>query len=106
MTFSHGIPLTAIRGVCMNKGQELWKQAKKLIPGGSQLLSKRSEMFLPDQWPSYYSKAKGVTVWDLDGKEYTDMCIMGIGSCILGYADDDVNNAVKKRIDNANMCTF
>jgi|GEM_PF-544470 len=90
----------------VGSGQVLWKRAKKIIPGGSQLLSKRSEMFLPDQWPSYYSKAKGIEIWDLDGKKYTDMCIMGIGSCILGYADDDVDSAVKKRIDNANMATL
>ncbi len=90
----------------MGKGQELWKKAKKLIPGGSQLLSKRSEMFLPDQWPSYYSKAKGIELWDLDGKKYIDMCIMGIGACILGYANKDVNKAVKERIDNGNMATL
>jgi glutamate-1-semialdehyde aminotransferase len=90
----------------MDSGIELWKKAKKLIPGGSQLLSKRSEMFLPEQWPSYYSKAKGTKIWDLDGKEYTDMCIMGIGSCILGYADDDVDKVVKNRIDRGNMATL
>lgn len=90
----------------MGKGQILWKKAKKIIPGGSQLLSKRSEMFLPNQWPSYYSRAKGINIWDLDGRKYTDMCIMGVGACILGYADDDVNRAVKKEIDNANMTTL
>ncbi len=90
----------------MGTGQELWKKAKTIIPGGSQLLSKRSEMFLPDFWPSYYSKAKGINVWDLDGNKLIDMSIMGIGSCILGYADDDVDNAVKKRIDAGSMCTL
>ena len=57
----------------MGKGQELYKKAKKLIPGGTMLLSKRPEMFLPELWPSYFSKAKGCKVWDLDGKEYTDV---------------------------------
>ena len=90
----------------MNKGVELWKKAKGIIPGGSQLLSKRSEMFLPGLWPSYYSKAKGCEIWDLDGRQYTDMCIMGVGACILGYADPDVDSAVKKRIDNGNMATL
>lgn len=90
----------------MDTGLELWKKAKKIIPGGSQLLSKRSEMFLPDYWPSYYSKAKGIEIWDLDGKKYTDMSIMGIGSCVLGYADSDVDSAVKERIDRANMTTL
>ena len=30
-----------------NKGIELWGKAKTIIPGGNQLLSKRSERFLP-----------------------------------------------------------
>ncbi len=88
------------------KGQMLYEKAKRLIPGGTQLLSKRPEMFLPGQWPGYYSKAKGVDVWDLDNNKYTDMSYMGIGACILGYADDDVDNAVKAAIDNGSMCTL
>ncbi|HBA54306.1 aminotransferase class III-fold pyridoxal phosphate-dependent enzyme [Syntrophorhabdus aromaticivorans] len=87
-------------------GQELYKKAKKLIPGGTQLLSKRPEMFLPDFWPSYYSKAKGVEVYDLEGKRYIDMSIMGVGACVLGYADPDVDGAVKEAIDNSSMCTL
>ena len=86
-----------------SKGIRLWNRAKKIIPGGTQLLSKRSEMFLPDQWPSYYKKAKGIEIWDLDGKKYIDMSIMGIGSCILGYGDQDVNKAVKAVIDAGSM---
>ena len=92
--------------VRQNNGIKLWKRAKKIIPGGSQLLSKRSEMFLPEQWPSYYKKAKGVEIWDLDGNKYIDMSIMGIGACILGYADDDVNKAVKEAVDAGSMATF
>ena len=87
-------------------GQELYKKAKKLIPGGTQLLSKRPEMFLPDLWPSYYSKAKGVEVFDLAGNHYIDMSIMGVGACVLGYADPDVDRAVKEAIDNGVMCTL
>lgn len=90
----------------MGKGQLLYKKAKKIIPGGTQLLSKRPEMFLPDLWPSYYSRANGCKVWDLDGKKYIDMSYMGIGACILGYADDDVNKAVKKAVDQGNVSTL
>ena len=71
----------------MTKGKLLWKRARKIIPGGNMLLSKRSEMFLPEQWPSYYSKSKGCKVWDLDGREYFDMSIMGVGTNILGYCN-------------------
>ena len=90
----------------MNKGQKLWEKAKEIIPWGTSLLSKTSEMFLPEKWPSYFEKAKGIKVWDLDGNEFFDFSIMGVGSCILGYNDSDVNRAVKKVIDKGNMCTL
>ncbi len=95
-----------IKIIHTKKGQALWEEAKKIIPGGNQLLSKRSEMFLPGGWPSYYSKAKGVEVWDLDGNKFIDMSIMGVGSCLLGYADPDVDRAVKKAINNGSMSTL
>lgn len=90
----------------MAQSQNYYKAAKKVIPGGTQLLSKRPEMFLPDYWPSYYKKSKGCEVWDLDGKKYTDMSYMGIGSCTVGYADKDINIAVKQAIDKGNMNTL
>jgi glutamate-1-semialdehyde 2,1-aminomutase len=90
----------------MGTGQELYKKAKTLIPGGTMLLSKRPEMFLPEHWPSYFSKAKGCKVWDLDGKEYIDMCIMGIGTNTLGYGDDEVDAAVMQTVTNGNMSTL
>jgi len=69
-------------------------RARSRIPGGTQLLSKRSEMFAPEQWPGYFSKASGVEVWDLDGNKYIDMSISGIGANVLGYADPEVDAAV------------
>ncbi len=90
----------------MTKSQDLWKRAKEVIPGGSQLLSKRAEMFLPDLWPAYYTKAKGVNITDLDGNTYVDMSLMGVGSCMLGYADPDVNDTVKDAIDRGSMATL
>ena len=82
------------------KGVALYNQAKTLIPGGTQLLSKRPEMFAPDVWPAFYAKAKGYRVWDLDGREYIDMSIMAVGACILGYADDEVDDAVVGALRN------
>ena len=61
----------------MNKGQKLLNKAKKIIPGGNQLLSKRSEMFLPGYWPTYYKKAKGIYIWGIDGKKYLDFTMVG-----------------------------
>jgi len=93
-------------GATMGIGQKLYKRAKRVIPGGNMLLSKRPEMFLPEKWPAYFSKSKGCKVWDLDGKEYIDMSIMGIGTNILGYGHPEVDEAVIKTVKDGNMATF
>jgi len=90
----------------MSKGQQLWEKAKKFIPGGGMLLSKRPDLYLPNSWPVYFSKAKGCFIWDLDNKKYFDASIMGIGTNLLGYANKKVDNAVRKIISKSNMSTF
>lgn len=90
----------------MGKGQELYKKARKLIPGGTMLLSKRPEMFLPEGWPAYFSKAKGCKVWDLDGKEYIDCSLMGVGTNSLGYGREEVDEAVARVVRDGNLCTL
>lgn len=87
-------------------GQALYKKAQELIPGGTQLLSKRPEMFLPGGWPPYYSRAKGVNIWDLGGRKYTDMSYAGIGACVLGFADEDVDRRVRRTIKLGSMSTL
>lgn len=87
-------------------GQALWSKAKKLIPGGNCILSKRSERYLPDLWPAYYSKAKGCEVWDVDGNHYYDFAQMGVGACSIGYADDEINAAVLNAVTNGVMCSL
>jgi len=104
--FSANNCLSRNEGGVMSTGQKLWKRAKRVIPGGNMLLSKRPEMFLPEQWPVYFSKAKGCTVWDLDGKEYIDMSIMGVGTNILGYGNSEVDDAVQRTISSGNMSTL
>ena len=90
----------------MRKGQDLYKKAKSIIPGGTMLLSKRPEMFLPENWPSYFSQAKGCKVWDLDGSELIDMSIMGIGTNSLGYGNDEVDSAVVNTVKKGNMSSL
>ena len=93
-------------GATMGTGQKLYKRAKRVIPGGNMLLSKRPEMFLPEKWPAYFSRSKGCKVWDLDGNEYIDMSIMGIGTNTLGYGHPEVDEAVIKTVKDGNMSTF
>ncbi len=89
-----------------NSGSVLWDKAKSIIPGGNQLLSKRSERFLPGIWPAYYSRCKGCEVWDLDGNHYYDFAQMGVGSCVLGYAHPEVNERVQRAVADGSMCSL
>jgi len=89
----------------MGKGQKLYSRAKKIVAGGNMLLSKRPEMFLPEHWPSYFSKTKGCEVWDLDGNKYIDTLMMP-GTNSLGYNNPEVDEAVKETISNGNMSTL
>lgn len=90
----------------MKTGQKLYKKAKQIIPGGTMLLSKRPEMFLPENWPAYFSKSKGCKVWTLDNEELIDMSIMGIGTNSLGYGNEEVDQAIQEIIKKGNMSTF
>jgi len=92
-------------GSRIGTGQKLWMRAKKVIPGGNMLLSKRSEMFLPLQWPSYFSRAKGCTVWDMDGRELLDMTF-AVGTNTLGYGHPEVDEAVMNTIQAGNMSSL
>ena len=76
------------------------------VPGGTQLLSKRPEQFAPGQWPRFASHARGVEVWDRSGRRYLDMSLTGIGTCSLGFADEDVNAAVHAAVDRGSMTTL
>ena len=43
-------------------------RSKQVIPGGNSLISKRPDQFIDNIWPCYYSKSKGIDIWDLDKK--------------------------------------
>jgi glutamate-1-semialdehyde 2,1-aminomutase len=104
--FVDNAELARNEGSGMGTGQKLWRRAKRIIPGGSMLLSKRAEMFLPDQWPAYFSKASGCAVWDLDGRRYEDLSLMGIGTNTLGYGHPEVDAAVQATVSAGNMSTL
>ena len=88
------------------KAQKLWKKAEKIIPNGNMLLSKNPNRFLPGLWPTYFNKAKGCHVWDLDGKKYIDMSTMGVGTNILGFQNNNIDKEVSKIIFKSNMSTL
>ena len=89
----------------IKNGISLYNYAKTLIPGGTTLFSKRSELYLPYKWPAYFTKAKRINVWDLKGNKYLDM-FCAVGTSILGYGNEKVNKSVLKNIENGNMSTL
>jgi len=86
-------------------GQALYEHARERIPGGTQLLSKRPEVFAPGQWPAYFRECRGCEVWDLDGRRYYDF-ISGIGPVLLGFKDPDVTRAVRRRLSMGSLATL
>lgn len=90
----------------ITQSKRLWSTAKKKISGGNMLLSKRPDLFSPEKWPAYFSKAKGCYVWDLDGNKYLDFSYMGVGTNILGYANSKIDNFVINRIKKSVSCTL
>ncbi len=90
----------------MTTGEKLWRRAKKVIPGGNMLLSKRTEQHLQKGWPSYFSRAKGCRVWDLDDNDYIDAGLFGIGTNILGFGHPKVDEAVMRVVQAGNMSTL
>lgn len=104
--FEANIQTKRNEGANMGQGQKLWKRAKRVIPGGNMLLSKRAEMFLPEQWPTYYDRTEGCLIWDLDGNELLDVGLMAIGTNTLGYAHPEVDDAVRTVVTKGNLSTL
>ncbi len=90
----------------LNLGQKYWKEAKKIIPGGTMLFSKNPDLYLPEKWPAYFSKAKGVNIWDLEGNKYIDLTTMGVGTNILGYSNPEINLEIMKTIRKSNISSL
>ena len=84
------------------KSMALYKRALELIPGGTQLISRRPNRVAYGVSPVYAHSAKGARFTDVDGFEYIDW-ISGIGSIILGYADPVVDEAVRKQMEKGTV---
>ena len=90
-----------------SKLKNILSSAKKNIPGISGLLGKRPDMFLKDDnWPTFYKKAKGINIWDLDNKKYYDFSMMSAGTCTLGYSDPDINKTAINVMKSGSISTL
>ena len=86
----------------VEKSMKLFERACELIPGGTQLISRRPTRFACGVSPVYANRALGSRFWDIDGNEFIDW-VSGIGAIILGYCDAVVDEAVCQQISTGTM---
>jgi glutamate-1-semialdehyde 2,1-aminomutase len=75
------------------RSQELLARNSQWIPGGMASVNRAT---VP---PLAFSRAEGAYMWDLDGRRYIDYHA-GFAPYILGHNDPDVNDAVRRSLEN------
>ena len=81
----------------MTSSEKLFQRACKSIPGG--VNSPVRALNSVDSNPVFFKRGSGCKIYDVEDKEYTDFC-MSWGPLILGHADADIVEAVKKTTEN------
>jgi len=79
--------------------EELWENAIRLMPRGTQTLSKCPDQFVDGVYPKFAKKSKGAYLKGLDNKWYLDF-MNGLGPIILGHNHRRTNKAVKRELKN------
>jgi glutamate-1-semialdehyde aminotransferase len=83
----------------LDESNRWWARAQRVIPVGTQTLSKSPTQFVQGVSPIYLERGKGAHVWDVDGNEYIDYP-MALGPVILGYAEPAVDDAIRAQLDD------
>ncbi len=76
----------------------LLERALATIPLGAQTFSKSMTQFPRNVSPYFAASGKGATLIDVDGNVYLDF-VNALASVLLGYADDDVDAAVRAQLE-------
>jgi glutamate-1-semialdehyde 2,1-aminomutase len=85
-----------------SKSQDLYTRALEVIPGGTHLYGKRSELHASAVWPAYVSRAEGGHFWDVDGNEFIDFNL-GAGPVMLGHSFPPVIEAVQRQLPRGQL---
>ena len=88
----------------VKKSNEAYESAGQIIPGWTQLISRRASRFANGISPTYAQSAKGSRFLDIDGNQYIDW-VNAVSAIILGHHDDVVDDAVKEQIDRGSIYT-
>ena len=89
----------------VERSTEMYRRAGELIPGRTQLISRRASQAAAGVSPVYAKSAKGSRFTDVDGNEYIDW-VNALTAVILGHADDVVDGAVKDQVDQGSIYTL
>jgi len=86
----------------IKRSLELFEEAKKLVPGGV-LGARKPSDFIEGEYPIFLESGKGAHLIDVDGNEYIDF-LCGYGPIILGYREEEVDDAVIRQIRDKGFC--
>ena len=86
----------------ITKSIELFEEAKTLVPGGV-LGARKPGDFIMGEYPIFLEYGKGCRLTDVDGNEFIDF-LCGYGPIILGYREDEVDDAVIRQIKDKGFC--
>jgi glutamate-1-semialdehyde 2,1-aminomutase len=84
------------------RSTEQYHRAIKTIPLGSQTFSKSAMQYPLGSSPLFAERAKGATIWDVDGNAYTDF-VNALAAVTLGYGDPDVDRAAIEQIQRGTV---
>jgi glutamate-1-semialdehyde aminotransferase len=88
---------TAAMERSQERSHRLYRQARELIFGGTQTLSKQPERCDAERFPVYIERGRGCRLQDIDGNEFTDF-VMALGPIVLGYCHPAVDQAVREQL--------
>ena len=83
----------------LDESRRWWSRAERVIPLGTQTLSKSPTQFVQGVSPIYLARGQGAHVWDVDGNEYVDYP-MALGPVLLGYCEPVVDDAIRAQLES------
>ncbi|MDQ7782334.1 MAG: aminotransferase class III-fold pyridoxal phosphate-dependent enzyme [Desulfomonilaceae bacterium] len=86
----------------ITRSLELYEEALGLVPGGV-LGARKPADFIVGEYPIFLESGKGCRLIDVDGNEFIDF-LCGYGPIILGYREEEVDDAVCRQIKDKGFC--
>ncbi|ATB31462.1 myxochelin B biosynthesis transaminase MxcL [Melittangium boletus] len=91
------LPRPIVGPMQLSESNRLMAEAKKLVPGLTQTMMKKPEMFAPGAFPVYLARGQGALVEDVDGQQYIDF-ICGLGASSLGHNHPAVVDTIRQHL--------